>query len=285
MRAGIRDIAGAWRLPGRALLLGLPLTLGAGALLARVLVGLPWAESFLLGAALNATDPVLAAALVGHRDVPRRLRQLLNVESALNDGLALPVVVVLLALLSCHDAHPGALVGEAALGIAIGAALPWAVIALERMRLFGVAPQYQPLAGFAIGLLVFAVASLTHANLFLAAFASGVTLASMSQEIRAAFAQVGEVLTELLKLAALLVFGSLISPAFLAEIPARGYLFALLMLVAVRPIALAVALFGSRLDWREWVAAAWFGPKGFASVVYGLLILGATSPAATSSST
>jgi NhaP-type Na+/H+ and K+/H+ antiporter len=86
------------------------------------------------------------------------------------------------------------------------------------------------------------------------------------------------VLAELLKLAALLVFGCLISPAFLAEIPARGYVFALLTLVAVRPLALAVALFRSRLDWREWVAAAWFGPKGFASVVYGLLILRADVP-------
>jgi NhaP-type Na+/H+ and K+/H+ antiporter len=65
------------------------------------------------------------------------------------------------------------------------------------------------------------------------------------------------------------------SPSFLAEIPVSGYLFACLVLFLTRPLALGVALFGSRLDWREWVAAAWFGPKGFASVVYGLLILNA----------
>jgi NhaP-type Na+/H+ or K+/H+ antiporter len=63
------------------------------------------------------------------------------------------------------------------------------------------------------------------------------------------------------------------SPPFLAEVPLPGYVFALLVLFLARPLALAIALLGSRLDWREWVAAAWFGPKGFASVVYGLLIL------------
>jgi NhaP-type Na+/H+ or K+/H+ antiporter len=76
-----------------------------------------------------------------------------------------------------------------------------------------------------------------------------------------------------LKLAALLVLGALMSPSFLAEIPWSGYVFAVLVLFLARPLALALALLGSELDWREWVAAAWFGPKGFASVVYGLLIL------------
>ena len=76
-----------------------------------------------------------------------------------------------------------------------------------------------------------------------------------------------------MKLAALLVFGALISPKFLGEIPASGYLFAFLVLVAVRPLAISLSLARSPLDFRECAAAAWFGPKGFASVVFGLLIL------------
>ncbi|HQZ33987.1 MAG TPA: hypothetical protein PK020_06155, partial [Ilumatobacteraceae bacterium] len=78
---------------------------------------------------------------------------------------------------------------------------------------------------------------------------------------------------ELLKLAALLVFGALISPRFLGEIPFSGYVFAALALFVARPVSLAFALVGSTLHVRERIAAAWFGPKGFASVVYGLLIL------------
>lgn len=67
MRVGIRDLRRAWRLPGRALLLGLPLTLAVTAVLAHYLVGLPWLEAFLLGAVLAPTDPVFAAAIVGRK--------------------------------------------------------------------------------------------------------------------------------------------------------------------------------------------------------------------------
>jgi sodium/hydrogen antiporter len=155
----------------------------------------------------------------------------------------------------------------------LGVVVPWAAIRLERSRFFAASSLYEPLNAFAIGLLVLALASLTHANEFLAAFSAGVMVATLSPEVWDAFHAFGEILTELLKLAALLVFGVLMAPSFLAEIPTSGYVFALLALLVVRPIALGIALFGSGLDWREQVAAAWFGPKGFASVVYGILIL------------
>jgi NhaP-type Na+/H+ and K+/H+ antiporter len=90
--------------------------------------------------------------------------------------------------------------------------------------------------------------------------------------VRAAFDRFGEVVTELLKLAAILLFGA-VSPGFLAEIPVSGYVFAVAMVLVPRPAALAVGLAGSGLERREWAVAAWFGPKGFASVVYGLLVL------------
>ncbi|MBK5289062.1 MAG: cation:proton antiporter [Acidimicrobiia bacterium] len=273
MLVPLKDLRGPSRLPGRALLIGLPLTLGGTAVLAHVVAGLPWAESFLLGAALSPTDPVFAAAIVGRAEVPARLRHLLNVESGLNDGLALPVVVVLLAVVAGGDVDPAKLAAEVIGGVALGVAIPYAAIRLERLRWFSATTAYEPLNAFAIGLLVLAAASLTHANEFLAAFAAGVTVATTSPPIRNAFHQFGDLVAEILKLAALLLFGSLISPHFLSDIPVSGYFFALLALVVVRPAALAVALRGSDLSRREWIAAAWFGPKGFASVVYGLLIL------------
>lgn len=97
MRLRARDLAYAWHLPGRALLLGLPLTLLLTALLAHFVAGLPWVASLLVGAVLSPTDPIFASALVGREEVPLRLRRLLNVESGLNDSLALPIVLVLLA--------------------------------------------------------------------------------------------------------------------------------------------------------------------------------------------
>jgi sodium/hydrogen antiporter len=103
MRVGVRDLAYAWRLPGRALILGLPMTLLLTAVLAHFVAGLPWAASFLVGAVLSPTDPVFASALVGREEVPLRLRRLLNVESGVNDGLALPIVVILLAVASRQE--------------------------------------------------------------------------------------------------------------------------------------------------------------------------------------
>jgi sodium/hydrogen antiporter len=274
MRSGVRDLTRAWRLPGRALLFGLSLTLVGTALVAHWVAGVPWTESFLLGAVLSPTDPVFAAAIVGREEIPWRRRHLLHVESGLNDGLALPIVVVLLAATTGGEIDGGELAGELALGVGIGIVVPWAAIALERTSVFAATGTYQPLGVFAIGLLVLGLSLLTHANLFLAAFAAGITVATVAPEVRDAFRGFGELVTELLKLAALLVFGVLISPAFLAETPASGYLFAVLAIVAVRPLSIVLALAGGRLGWRELGAAAWFGPKGFASVVYGLLVLG-----------
>jgi len=278
MNVGVRDLVRAWRLPGRALLLGLPLTLLLTAAAVHWLTGLSWAEAFLVGAVLSPTDPVFAAAIVGRQDVPGRLRHLLNVESGLNDGLALPIVLVLLEVAGGADTELGLQLGELALGVVIGVVVPWTAIRLEGTRLFAAAEKYQPLGVFAIGILVLGLCLVTHANLFLAAFTAGITVATVSPEAREEFHGFGELLTELLKLAALLVFGALISPAFLADTGLGAWLFAVFALVVARPVAILVALAGSRLDRREWAAAAWFGPKGFASVVYGLLVLGAGLP-------
>lgn len=273
MRVGAGDLRRAWRLPGRALILGMPLTFALTAVLARYVGGLPWVESMLVGAVLAPTDPVFASAIVGRKEIPGRLRHLLNVESGLNDGLALPVVVLLLAVLGNDEVEYARLGLELAGGVAIGVVVPLVAGLFLRSRYTGTTSLYEPLGGLAIGLTVLATASLLHANLFLAAFAAGVTVATFSPDVERAFAAFGELVTELLKLAAILVFGALISPAFLAEISLPGYAFGVLALVVARPVAIGLSLLGSRLPVHEQAVVAWFGPKGFASVVYGLLVL------------
>jgi sodium/hydrogen antiporter len=243
-------------------------------------VGLPWLHSFLLAAALSPTDPVLASALVGREEAPERLRNLLNLESGLNDGIALPLVVILLALIGRDDAEPLKLLGELALSLVIGVAVPWLVIRLERSRFFSTAGAYDPLLAFAIGLLVLALASLTHANPFLAAFTAGMMVETFGPHASENFDELGEGIAELLKLAALMVFGSLLTLRLLAQVPAAGWAFALLALFLARPLALAISLKGSRLGLRELAAASWFGPRGFSSVFFALLILGSSVPQA-----
>ncbi len=272
-RVGLRDLVDAWRLPGRALLLGMPLTFLVTALLAVTVADLPWHEALLVAAVLAPTDPVFAAAIVGREEVPGRLRHLLNVESGLNDGLALPVVLVLVTVVGGPGVEYGALAGELGLGLVIGVVVPLVAVLLLRSRFTSATSTYEALTPVAVGLIVLSLAELTHANLFLAAFAAGVTIATLAPELRDAFEQFGELVAELLKLVAILVFGALISPAFLGEIPVLGYVFAVLALVVARPLAIGVSFTGSRLPWEEQAAVAWFGPKGFASVVYGLIVL------------
>lgn len=124
MKVGWSDLRSAWRLPGRALVLGLPLTLIVTALLARYIAGLPWLQCFLIGAVLAPTDPVFAAAIVGRKEVPGRLRHLLNVESGLNDGLALPLVLVLLGVGGGTDVGVTVLAEEIVLGLLVGVFVP-----------------------------------------------------------------------------------------------------------------------------------------------------------------
>lgn len=280
MRVGLSDLRGAWRLPGRVLVFGMPITAAATAGLAKLLTSLPWEQCFLVGAALSPTDPVFAAAIVGRSEVPGRIRHLLNVESGLNDGLALPVVIVLLAGIRGGGASPVTVVGDLALGVVVGAVLPLAIAALDRIPGLAASARYRPLAAVAVGLAVLSVSDLTGANEFLGAFVAGSVMATTAPQMRKAFGEFGELIAELLKLAALLVFGALLTWPLLARTGAGGVVFAVGALVVIRPLAVGVSLFGSGVRGWELLTVAWFGPKGFASVVYGLLILHAAVPGA-----
>jgi sodium/hydrogen antiporter len=273
MHLTVERLREIWQLPGRALLIGLPLTLVAVAVLARLLTGVSWPAAWLIGAALSSTDPVLAAAFIGAKQVPSRVRELLNVESGLNDGLALPVVIGLLSVNGSANASLWSAVGDAFLGVVIGIGVAWGAMGLNRTRVFGVSEGYAPIGAFAVGLLVLALTSLVHANEFLAAFAAGVTVSTCAPRARDAFKPLGEPISEVLKLAALLLFAALISPAFLATLGPAEYGFAVLVLLVARPVAIFVSLIGTELSWRETLAVGWFGPRGFASVFFGFLIL------------
>ncbi|GAA5480840.1 cation:proton antiporter [Haloferula sargassicola] len=273
MRVGIRDLTSAWKLPGRALLFGLPLTLVAVGVVAKFLLGLSWTEAAVIGAVLSPTDPVFAAAIVGREEVPYRLRHLLNVESGLNDGLALPLVLIALGIAGKAELELATMLTELGVGVAIGVVVPWIAIRLESTRVFASSEPYRPLLGFAIGLTVLALTRMFHANEFLAAFAAGMTIATKDEKLRERFHELGELLAELFKLAALLIFGALIDPSYFGEIGLTGWTFVFLTLVLARPLAMLVSFAGTDLTKREWVAAAWFGPKGFASVFFAFLVL------------
>ncbi|WP_330452956.1 MULTISPECIES: cation:proton antiporter [unclassified Streptomyces] len=282
MHVSFPKLRANWKSPARALGLGMPLAFAGMALAAHYLAGLDWTTSFLVGAVLAPTDPVFASAIVSRREVPARLRQLLNVESGINDGLALPVVLVLIAAAGPTTGHVEAGLGkialELALGLALGIVLPLAVSVLVKFRLLGAEPKLQPLLPLAIGVILYAACHLTHANPYLAAFSGGAVLAARLPRSKGAFEPLGEALAELAKFAALLVFGALLTPQLFGELSFGGYIAVLLAILLIRPASLLLSLHGTRFEAKEKLVAAWFGPKGFASVVYGLLVLQAGIP-------
>ncbi|MEZ4409325.1 MAG: cation:proton antiporter [Polyangiales bacterium] len=272
-RACFSELRAEWRASGRALGIGMPLAMVGVALPAHFLAHLGWSEAFLLGAVLAPTDPVFASALVGREDISLRLRRLLNIESGLNDGLALPFVMVFLSLSSREPVHPAALASELGLGLLLGVAIPGLVALAFRVPGVDAEHRLRPLGPLSVGLIVYAACHLLHANPYLAAFAAGSTVATAAPAAAERFAPLGEVLSEVTKFAALLVFGAVITPARLSHLTWREWLVAALALAVVRPLSMALPLARSPLSMKEKAAAAWFGPKGFASVVYGLLVL------------
>jgi sodium/hydrogen antiporter len=280
MKIGAKDLVSAWKLPGRALLLGLPLTLVFMAILAHFILGLGWLGSFLVAAVLSPTDPVFSSAIVSRQEVPRKLRRLLNVESGLNDGLALPIVLLILSIFGVEEFKLLSWVGDLLTGIAVGIVIPFIVLKLQKFKLFSVSDFYRPMLGLCVALLVYTVTSLLHGNHFLAGFSAGITIATVDPEIRQSIWGYAEPIAELLKLAAVLILGALLSWRLFTVVGWQGYVYVFLVLFLARPLALTLSLIASPLDWSERLAAAWFGPRGFASVVYGLLVLGSGIPRA-----
>ncbi|HET9784155.1 MAG TPA: cation:proton antiporter [Terriglobales bacterium] len=281
MRAGGEPAPARTRgLVVRALALAMPLTIVGIAAAAHWMLGMSWPAGLLIGAVLSPTDPIFISAIFRFKAVPYRLQRLLNVESGINDGIALPLVIIFLGELAAQPASLGLVVLELAAGVGLGIVIPWIGIKLESSRYFGAAGALQPLNAFALGLLVLALAWPTGANIFLAAFAAGVTVARLSPEARHSFEGFGEGITELLKLAAILIFGLELAPNLFLPLSWAEVVFILLALAVVRMAAMEISLLGSVLTRAERWTVGWFGPKGFGSVVYGLMILELATPLA-----
>jgi len=269
------DLARHWHLPVRALAIGLPISVAVTAALAHWVAGFAWGPAVLIGAALAPIDAAFIRAVLGAEAVPERLRRLLGFEAGLVDGVVLPLILVLLSILGVHNASAWSISRGLVLGLVTGIALPAVAVWLRRLRWVRwvrVAAGYRPLFAFAVALLVLAIAAEEHANVFLAGYVAGVTLATVSEESAADNTQFGGHLAELLKLAGLLVIGILVTAPEADTMGWRGWAFVVLAILAVRPVSMGVALVGSDLDRPERRAAAWLGPRGFASVAYALLI-------------
>ncbi len=275
-------------LPARLLGIGLPLTIALGALVAFVLFpSQGWSFALLVAAILAPTDAALGLPIFTNPRVPVRIRRALNVESGLNDGIATPFVTLFLALAVAEEgaSQRGWLVGAVEelgiavlVGIVVGFAGGRLLAAAHRRGWTQGAPLQFAVLALAFGAYLGSVA--LGGNGFVAAFVGGMAFGVGSRGQLAEAAEYSESTGTLLSVLVWSIFGAVfVVPAALRDFDPRAILYALLSLTLIRMLPVFVALIGQSLRIDTRLLMGWFGPRGLASVVFGLLAVDALGEA------
>jgi NhaP-type Na+/H+ or K+/H+ antiporter len=269
-----------WHLPLRKLVLAMPLTAGIVALATRLLTSLSWTECFLLGALLSPTDPVLSSSVVTNPRVPRLIRHSLNLESGLNDGLALPAVVALSAALASGGAHFvwwRFVLEDVTIGFATGFVVGLIAATLMRRQEgleAGLPAHQRSLYALGTAFAAYGIAVLPpHGNGLIAVYVAAITLGIRRPDIRSYFERRSEDILEIVKLGIFVVFGSLLTLRGLFAEGWTAVAIVLITLLVARPVAVFAALAGTATDLGTRAFMAWFGPKGVATMTFSLLVL------------
>jgi NhaP-type Na+/H+ or K+/H+ antiporter len=264
------------------LLVGMPLTIALGTVAAMLIFdGLDVWEAALLAAILAPTDAALGQAVVTNPRVPVRIRQALNVESGLNDGIALPFVLIFAAIAGAMsaDIDTGAWLLVAAkqvvfgplAGIAIGYLGARLVAACYRSKWMSESAEGMIALGLAFG--AYALAEVVHGNGFIAAFVAGLTFGNTLQKKCEYLYEFAESEGQILILLTFAAFGGVMLPQAMGSVTAGCLVFALLALTVLRMLPVSVSLLGTGIRPATTGFLGWFGPRGLASILFVLLII------------
>jgi sodium/hydrogen antiporter len=266
-----------WSPVARALVIAMPITMVLLAVAAKALFPvLSWAEAFLLAAVLSPTDPVVTSAVVTSRLVPSAVRHTLNLESGLNDGLALPFVLFFLVLASPGGdagAEAAKLAGEAVVGAAIGVALGVLGGRLHRyLPGGGITARYEGIYAVGFALFSFGLADVTFGNGLIAAFVCGIAMGASERDVPQGFVEFAENASAILQVITFFVFGALIvATGFHHSVPPLVAFVAFALFVA-RPLAVMLSFLRTGIPRPQKLFMAWFGPKGVASMLFALFV-------------
>ncbi|WP_435741912.1 cation:proton antiporter [Nocardioides sp. SYSU DS0663] len=264
----------------RLLLVGMPLAMVLGWLAGLVLLpDVPWLTVALVAVVLAPTDAALGQSFVTNEAVPLRIRQGLNVESGLNDGLALPFLLVVVDLARHDSGGPMGYVGLFAamvgLGTLVGAATGWlGGRILERSSRQGWTTRTtQRIGTLSLAAVAYAGSEAVGGNGFVAAFVAGLTVGTTARSLLETTSVFAESEGQLLTLLTFLFFGAVVAGGLVDDAGWATLGYALVSLLVVRPLATTVALLGAGLSWPSVGFLGWAGPRGLASIVYAVLIV------------
>jgi sodium/hydrogen antiporter len=281
-RISVRALRRDYTVPVRLLGIGLPLTIAAGAVLGlTVLPGVSLVEALVLAIMLACTDAALGQAVVTDRRVPSRIRQGLNVESGLNDGLCVPLFFIAIAL---AEAEEGTASGHSAVQLVleeIGYGLIGGVVAgvlggltlrlASRHR--AVEPYWLQIMSVASALLAAGLALGLGGSIFIAAFTAGFVFGVLRRDQGGEVTYLVDETGELFNAVTFIVFGAVILGPVLDELTWQLAVYAVLSLTIVRMLPVAVAMIGTGARPPTLAFLGWFGPRGLASIVFGVILL------------
>ena len=272
----------SWRdqgeLPNRLLTMGMPLIIIAGGLVAAGLFSeLSLVGAFIVATILAPTDAALGKPVVSNKRVPARIRQALNIESGLNDGIALPFLLFFIAI---AEAEEGAnlislLLSEVGIAVIVGLAIGWVfaralVLSSERGWML---PIWRQIAVVTVPVLAYVAADELGGSGFIAPFVGGLIFGRLVLASYPDIADFAEDLVETLIMVAFMIFGGLLLQPRLGDFTWEMLLYALLSLTLVRMLPVAISMIGKHLRFPTILYMGWFGPRGLASLIFAAIVV------------
>ena len=268
-------------LPLRLLGIGMPLTIALGtAAAALLLTDLTFWEAAIVGTVLAPTDAALGQAVVSNPRAPLRVRQALNVEAGLNDGLSVPFLALFLTLaVAEEELQPASYwirfaleqIGFGALiGIGVGLGGGWLISRASQRG--WMTDSFQRLALLALALIAWALADHIGGNGFIAAFVGGLAVGPTVEHVGERLIRFTDAEGQLLNLSVFFIFGVLVI-GLQGSLSWEVALYALLSLTVIRLLPVALSLAGTHLRSVSVLFMGWFGPRGLASIVLGLIVV------------
>ena len=280
-RIDLRTLYRYRHLPVRLLAVAMPLSIVLGTVAGMVVLDLGIWPAAVLAAVLAPTDAALGQIVVSDERVPIRIRQGLNVESGLNDGIAVPFVTLFLALALQEEGVPGApfwlrfaaqQIGLGLLvGLVVGGVAAWSI---DRAGRAGwVADTFRQLAVVAVAVAGYACAGAVGGNGFIAAFVAGLVFGNVARDHRATLLQFAEEEGQLFGLLTFLVFGGVAVSQSFDQLDWRIGVYVVASLTVVRMVPVALGTVGLGFHRLTTLYVGWFGPRGLASIIFALYVV------------
>jgi len=270
------------KLPARLLLIGLPLTIILGIVTGKLIfTQFSWIELALLASVLAPTDAALGEPVINNKWVPAKIRSTLNVESGLNDGICVPIVLLLMAIYTVQSGEVTTghaiilFLEEIGIGAAVGLGLTFIVSRLIKLSLVRhwFEESWKPMLMIALSIGIFTLAQGIHGSGFIACYTGGLFFGKLMYDEKKQFQIAAEGTGKVLSLLVWIIFGTVVVSEFYMYISWEILLYSVLSLTLIRMIPVMLSLIKSGLTLHESLFTAWFGPRGLASIVFVIIVM------------